>query len=42
MELDVTAAEAGPLIPRSVDPPDEIEVINVLNRAEIRSLMGKH
>ena len=38
MELDVASAKARPAVSCAVDPPDEVEVIYVLDGAEIRSL----
>jgi hypothetical protein len=37
-ELNVTSTKACPTESRRVDPPDEVEVIHVLDRSEIRSL----
>jgi hypothetical protein len=37
-ELNVTSTKACPTVPCGVDPPDKVEVIHVLDRAEIRSL----
>lgn len=38
MELDVTPAKTRPAVSSAVDPPDEIEVIYILDCSEVRSL----
>lgn len=41
VEGDVAPAKACPAVPRRVDPPDEVEMVHILDRAEIRSLGKK-
>jgi hypothetical protein len=38
MELDVTPAKARPAVSCAVDPPDEVEVIYILDCSEVRPL----
>lgn len=38
METDVASTKPRPAEPCCVDPPDEVEVVHVLDRTEIRSL----
>ena len=39
-ELDLAARDLGPLVARGVDPADEVEVVDVRERAEVRSPLG--
>jgi hypothetical protein len=42
MEPDVAPTKPRPAVPCRIDPPDEVEVIHVLDRTEVRSLQGKY
>jgi hypothetical protein len=41
VERNTTPAQPRPAIPRRVDPPDEVKVAHILERAEIRPLGRK-
>ena len=38
LELDLAAHDLRPLVPRGVDPADEVEVVHALERAQVRAL----
>ena len=38
MEFDITPAKPGPAVSRTVDPPDEVEMIYILDCAKVRAL----
>ena len=41
-ELDLPAHDLRPLVPRGVDPADEVEVVHALERAQVRALSTWH
>ena len=41
MKWNVVPPKLRPAVPCRVDPPNEVEVVHILDRTEIRSLRGK-